>query len=186
MPRGVYQHRRKTEAERQAQCERQLGSKRSDEARLNMKIAAQSRTVCSMTGRNHRSSTKRLMAFRKHQLFKRQEAHSRPEKLFGELLTGLGISFRRHKRLLLDHEHRRYYDVAIRRTKKLVELHGCYEHGCEFCGPKLNKRVLRNIVNDEVKLGLATKYGYEVLVVWEHELSDLSALARKVKAYIAS
>ena len=56
--------------------------------------------------------------------------------------------------------------------KKIIELYGDYWHNTKD-GIKRNKRRLR----------VYKKYGYKTLIIWEHELKDLSKLICKIEEF---
>lgn len=59
-------------------------------------------------------------------------------------------------------------------TKRLVELFGCYWHGCQRCFPGSKARGIP--LNQ--RLTTFKKYGYDVLIVWQHELDEPGFEAR--------
>lgn len=67
--------------------------------------------------------------------------------------------------------------VNVNGKKKVVELFGCYWHGCKECG--FDKRMVKN--NDVSNYG---KLGYDCSVVWEHELKDEENLKIKLKTFV--
>ena len=58
--------------------------------------------------------------------------------------------------------------AAIDSTKRLVEMFGCYHHGCQRCfpGSKVKGIPLHQ------RLSTFRKYGYDTLIIWQHELKD--------------
>lgn len=63
------------------------------------------------------------------------------------------------------------YDFKLKNSNIILEVHGDYWHG----GSGVKKHVFNvetNINNDEIKRTLAEQRGYEVRVVWEHQLND--------------
>lgn len=64
--------------------------------------------------------------------------------------------------------------------KAVVEVNGCYWHSCALCkleGPK------SNILRDKKKATYLKNKGYNLLVVWEHELKDIEALTCKLNLW---
>lgn len=53
-------------------------------------------------------------------------------------------------------------------TKRLVEMFGCYWHGCAKCFPGSNSHGIP--LNQ--RLSTFKKYGYDTLVIWQHEMAD--------------
>jgi hypothetical protein len=67
--------------------------------------------------------------------------------------------------------------VNINGKKKLIELQGCYHHGCPIC-----KRSTKH--NNFIQKALIYKnYGFDTLEIWEHELSDEIELLKKIKEF---
>ncbi|KKM20140.1 hypothetical protein LCGC14_1648420, partial [marine sediment metagenome] len=64
--------------------------------------------------------------------------------------------------------------ININGQKKIIELYGCYWHKCPKCKFG-NKRTI-----DIGRIKTYKKYGYQTLIVWEHELKNLD----KVKTNI--
>ncbi len=57
--------------------------------------------------------------------------------------------------------------LNINGLKMVIELFGCYWHGCPICFPKYSDR------NDlEERIEHYKKYGFNCLIIWEHELND--------------
>ena len=68
------------------------------------------------------------------------------------------------------------FDFVILELRVLIEVNGCYWHGCRKCGHEdANKD---NQERDKVKARLARRSGWTLIVVWEHELKDGSFAAR--------
>lgn len=59
--------------------------------------------------------------------------------------------------------------VNCRDQKKIIELYGDYWHNRKGSGEK-----------DRRKLVTYQKYGYKILIIWEHELKSLDKLRRKI------
>lgn len=84
-------------------------------------------------------------------------------------------------------------DVAFKRAKVAVFVHGCFWHGCPEHShlPKSNSafwkaKFERNRARDARKEADLLAAGWTVLTFWEHEVaSDLARAVRLVKAAIA-
>ena len=70
--------------------------------------------------------------------------------------------------------------------KKIIEFNGCDSHCCEICGVTKN-RFGANVdfvkKYDDEKIKIYNENGYDTLVIWEHELSNLPLLETKVKNF---
>ena len=67
----------------------------------------------------------------------------------------------------------RLYDIFLNGTNILIEIHGDYWH----CNPQIPSCAtpkkdyhFRNIENDKFKIKLAAERGYELLIIWEHDI----------------
>lgn len=71
--------------------------------------------------------------------------------------------------------------VNINGKKKAIELNGCYFHDCPLCFPDggRNKDV-RKLIDGEEKIKQFKQYGWDLLIIWEHELEDQKALINRI------
>ena len=70
--------------------------------------------------------------------------------------------------------------LNINGQKALIELFGCYWHGCSLCGFKShgNRRE-----EDRQRLAIYSHLSFRTLVVWEHELSNETQLLETVRRF---
>lgn len=110
-----------------------------------------------------------------------------PELAFRAYLREWGIAYRICPRVLPGRP-----DVANRRRRWAVFIHGCFWHGHENCRlatvPKTNsafwrQKLAANRARDTRKIEELEALGYLVVVVWQCELGDARAL-RKVRAVL--
>lgn len=114
-----------------------------------------------------------------------RSVNTKPEIIVRSLLHKLGFRFRLHRKDLPGKP-----DIVLPKHKAVVLVHGCFWHrhpGCklttnpgtrtEFWNTKFEANVRRDLV---VSMELQ-KLGWNVVVVWQCELSDLDTLARKLK-----
>ena len=85
-------------------------------------------------------------------------------------------------------------DIVFPRRKKAVFVHGCFWHGhrCrwgrlpksrpEYWGPKIAANQLR----DRRVVRKIRRGGWDVLVVWQCELSEFERLLTRVKAFLGA
>lgn len=80
---------------------------------------------------------------------------------------------------------RRRQDIVFGPSRVIVDVRGCYWHGCPIHGtaPKANAdwwaiKLAANIERDRDTERRAAEQGWETIVVWEHE--DPAAAARRV------
>jgi len=63
--------------------------------------------------------------------------------------------------------------------KQIIEVFGCYWHGCpEHCSDRKKQRLNVSRINKFKKLG------YSVLVVWEHELVNLQTVIKRIEQWV--
>ncbi|MBJ7312183.1 very short patch repair endonuclease [Rugamonas sp. CCM 8940] len=116
--------------------------------------------------------------------------NTRPELIVRKLVYAAGYRYRLHVRKLPGSP-----DLVFAGRKKVIFVHGCFWHlhdNCkggripksrvEFWREKLNGNKLRDERTTET-LRLA---GWDVLVVWECELSDLDVLEHIVREFLGS
>lgn len=112
-----------------------------------------------------------------------------PERLVRSLLHRMGYRFRLHRKDLPGKP-----DIVLPRYKKVIFVNGCFWHqhpGCpqgrrqpksnrEYWGKKLEATVIR----DQNNQLLLKERGWEVLVIWECELSDQHSLVDILTRYL--
>jgi DNA mismatch endonuclease (patch repair protein) len=111
-----------------------------------------------------------------------------PEMVVRRLVFGLGFRYRLHVHKLPGRP-----DMVFARTHKVIQIHGCFWHqhkNCrkshtpksrlEYWRPKLIKNRRRDAQNEK-KL---RKQGWDVLTLWECELSDLEQVRERVTAFL--
>ena len=67
--------------------------------------------------------------------------------------------------------------VNVNGQKKVIEFNGCYYHSCPIC---FSDSKIDGLKKTEERINLFKKYGYETLVIWEHELEDMEAVVNKI------
>jgi DNA mismatch endonuclease, patch repair protein len=82
-------------------------------------------------------------------------------------------------------------DFAFREQRLLVFVDGCYWHGCPQCyrRPSSNRaywdaKVARNRARDVKTSARLRREGWRIVRIWEHQLADVDAVLRKVKAIL--
>jgi DNA mismatch endonuclease, patch repair protein len=119
-----------------------------------------------------------------------RQRDTRPEQMVRSLLTALGIRYRIRNRDLPGSP-----DVANRRRKWAVFVHGCFWHAHQGCGrattPKRNNsfwvaKFEANRRRDERAFAALTDANYKVLVIWECETTDVDGLRRRLESFVLS
>jgi DNA mismatch endonuclease, patch repair protein len=79
-------------------------------------------------------------------------------------------------------------DFMFREQRVLLFVDGCYWHGCPKCyrRPSSNTdywdaKVARNRSRDVKITAQLKRDGWRVLRIWEHQLSDMDSVLRKIK-----
>lgn len=116
--------------------------------------------------------------------------NTKPEMLVRKLVHGMGFRFRLHRKDLPGSP-----DLVFPCLKKVIFVHGCFWHrhpGCRLAyTPKSNVQFWQdklegNARRDAMALTALDALGWEGLVVWECEVSDLPALALTIKSFLAA
>jgi len=98
------------------------------------------------------------------------------ERRMGEWLTRRGVEYLVKPRIRVDRSGKRRRlepDFLVPDEHLLIEVNGCFVHGCPECYGGHGSTSVRS--RDERRLAELRKAGYEVEVVWEHELEALGA-----------
>jgi G:T-mismatch repair DNA endonuclease (very short patch repair protein) len=62
------------------------------------------------------------------------------------------------------------WDLCFPERKALVEIQGCYWHGCHKCNWRKPACLQKIQQNDRAKAAYARKRGWQVVWLWEHDL----------------
>ena len=112
---------------------------------------------------------------------------TRPEMLTCSAVHRMGHRFRKHVTDLPGKP-----DVANKRAKWAIFVHGCFWHSHENCklasSPKTNtdywrEKLKRNQERDATKVRELQSLGYRVLVVWECEVRNGKALKKSLESF---
>lgn len=108
---------------------------------------------------------------------------TKPERIVRSMLHGLGYRFRLHVKSLPGTP-----DLVLPKYKTVIFVHGCFWHrhpGCKFAyTPKSRiefwtKKFECNIAAHENAAQQLFGLGWQVIVIWECELSDPNALRER-------
>lgn len=139
----------------------------SPELRAKMSVAKKGR-ACPwskgvpgfFTGKRHSSKTRaKMSASRVAYLVSGRGKKNRtlPELLVAEFLLGFGVEFVAQSRI--DGDSRHVWDFVIPSKRLLIEVDGCYWHGCERCG---YSGMPTNLAADRSKAEAAKKLGWSL------------------------
>ncbi|WP_223909448.1 very short patch repair endonuclease [Rhodoferax lithotrophicus] len=116
--------------------------------------------------------------------------NTKPEMVVRKLVHGMGFRYRLHRKDLPGSP-----DIVFPRLRKVIFVHGCFWHqhpGCRLAyTPKSNTqfwldKLEANTRRDTLALMALDAMGWEILVVWECEVSNLSSLALQLNSFLAS
>lgn len=94
---------------------------------------------------------------------------TKPERLVQDWLDSKGVFYVPHV-ICRWMQTRHQWDLYLPRDKLLIEVNGCYWHGCSACFP--DKKIGRfDSVISQYKM-VARQRGWDVLVLWEHDIKS--------------
>ena len=113
--------------------------------------------------------------------------HTKPELAVRSLLHGLGYRFRLHRKDLPGKP-----DIVFIGRKKAIFVHGCYwhGHGCKIGKPPKSNlefwlpKIERNRERDARKRSELEQIGWQVEEIWQCEITDSQALAKRLKNFV--
>lgn len=109
------------------------------------------------------------------------QKHTKPEMTVRRALHALGYRFRVHRRDLPGSP-----DIVLPKYKTAIFVHGCFWHrhpGCKKATtpktrvPFWTEKFECNVLRDRRKEAALREMGWQVIVVWECEAKDATALA---------
>jgi len=109
--------------------------------------------------------------------FSKMKGTSNLEVEFAKLLTELNINFIHHFIF-----KKREYDFLLVDYNIIIETHGCFFHCCkEHNKTPTYSFQRRNIKNDKFK-SKNVKFDptYKLIVIWEHEMKNITELKNKI------
>lgn len=125
---------------------------------------------------------------RSHIMSRVSGKNTKPELIVRSLLHSMGYRFRLHRSDLPGKP-----DITLPKFKKVVFVHGCFWHGHKDCRrskrPTTNKKfwnekLNKNIERDKVNIKSIKDLGWDSLVVWSCEVSDINQLENKLVSFI--
>ena len=134
------------------------------------KQAERNRKRWARHGNKHDPETiAKMKAARARQVIPLQD--TKPEQAVQDILDLHGIKYRKHKTIRRLPFHQ--WDFVIDDLKLLIEVDGCYWHGCELCIPKERRKIgEQNRRRDALYDTAAEEENWSVLRIWEHELAE--------------
>jgi DNA mismatch endonuclease (patch repair protein) len=113
---------------------------------------------------------------------------TKPELIVRRLVHSMGYRYRLHVRALPGSP-----DLVFPKFRKVINVSGCFwhMHTCRrFSMPKSRKaywtmRLNRNRRRDRRTLVALRRLGWDVLTVWQCQLSDQAKLARRIQSFFS-
>ena len=113
-----------------------------------------------------------------------------PEMRVRRLVHGMGYRYRLHARDLPGRP-----DLVFRKRRKLIFVHGCFWHRHDGCIdnriPKSPERqeywrnkLDGNVRRDRQSQSLLRENGWDILVIWECETTDVERLIKHVRGFL--
>lgn len=95
---------------------------------------------------------------------------TKPERMAQAFLRSIGIEYETHK--IIPGLERHQWDLVLERQKILIEIDGCYWHGCACLGKELTETQKKQQRKDRRRTRRAESKGWRVIRIWEHEVLD--------------
>jgi DNA mismatch endonuclease, patch repair protein len=117
-----------------------------------------------------------------------RSTNSKPEIVVRSLLHRMGYRFRLHRKDLPGKP-----DIVLPKYRTVIFVHGCFWHRHERCRkayqPKSRrnfweKKFRQNKARDKKNLNFLEEKDWNVLVVWECEIDDISRLSERLEKEI--
>lgn len=127
-------------------------------------------------------------AARSRQMAKIRSKNTKPELAVRSLAFSIGYRFRLHVKTLPGKP-----DLVFPSRRKVIFVHGCFWHrhaGCKRAStPRTNQsywlpKFKRNIQRDSALLEQLKVLGWDTMVVWECEVTDVLQLSIKLRAFL--
>lgn len=111
-----------------------------------------------------------------------RSTHTKPEKLLRLALRKVHLKYRLHY-------GKEKIDIAVPSKKLAIFVDGCFWHQCPYHShlPKSNKKywlpkLRKNKLRSKEKDKQLKRAGWKVVHVWEHELSDIKLVIKKIRS----
>lgn len=86
-------------------------------------------------------------------------------------LSLLHIEYFAHKYMKIEHGYQ--CDIFIPSTKTIIEVDGCYWHGCSICNLNKNDKTKAQMEKDNLRTKELVQKGYKVIRLWEHDIKKM-------------
>ena len=115
---------------------------------------------------------------------------TKPEIVVRSIVHAMGYRYSLHKTDLPGKP-----DLVLVRHRKIIDVHGCFfhMHACRYgrVMPATNSdfwlsKRLSNVERDKRNLRWLRKAGWKVMIVWECETRDTTALSKRIEKFLNS
>lgn len=92
------------------------------------------------------------------------------------LLTAIDIPYKKHRAIagVLPHQYKYHrFDIVLEESKTIIEVNGCYWHGCPLCFPDPTSNQQGWMERDRNIRWFAEGSGWTVIWLWEHKLEKM-------------
>lgn len=99
---------------------------------------------------------------------------TKPERKVQNALRRMYIDYRKHKILfgLLPQPYKYHrFDIIVDARKLIIEIQGCYWHGCPICYSNPSELQKNTSDKDQKIRALAEAGGWKVVWLWEHDIN---------------
>lgn len=111
-----------------------------------------------------------------------------PELIVRKLLSSRGFRYRLHRKDLPGCP-----DIVFPASKRVLLVHGCFWHGHRCAKGRLPKarlsywkpKIEKNVKRDEKNAMRLIELGWKVMTVWQCELKDMQAVAKKIELFLS-
>ncbi len=111
-----------------------------------------------------------------------------PEMIVRRIVFNMGYRYRLHRKDLPGKP-----DLVFSNQHKIIFVHGCFWHQHKKCKdghmPKSNKKywipkLKRNMQRDKNNIKELRKAGWDILIIWECELTNIEKLSMKLNDFL--
>lgn len=116
-----------------------------------------------------------------------KSSNTAPEIKVRQLLHSLGHRFRLHRKDLPGRP-----DIVLPKHRRIIFVHGCFwhAHGCPKGQPPKSRhdywmpKLEANVNRDQTKIKQLQQLGWNVLVVWQCETTNVDTLRLRLQSFV--
>lgn len=128
------------------------------------------------------------MNFDSKRLAKVRSKNTKVELTIRRMIYSLGVRYRLHDAVLPGHP-----DIVFPGRRKVIFTNGCFWHRHQGCRnaqtPKTRRdywvpKFARTMERDETNYNALRSAGWQLMIIWECELSDKPALIERIRTFL--